>query len=1023
MFSRNRSLFVALLCILCVSSVFAQSANPTTGGIAGRVTESTGTGLPGVTVTAVNTQTGLTRTTVTENEGEYSLQLLQPGTYRVTAELAGLGSANSNNVTVLLGNATSVMLTINPAVTETITVTAAAPMVDVTRSGTATSVTEEQIDSLPIIGRDFRSLAQLTPGISDAFGSRITANGARGLATDYNIDGANSNNEFFGEQTGGTRAPFTFSQAAIKEFQVIRSQYSAEFSRGVGAQVNAITKSGTNDFAGELFYYARKKDWASTRPITIGTQTVNESFRAKDSTQPGFALGGPVLRDKLFFFVNGDFQRQELPIEITLDVRTFPQFTALSAADQTTFLNRLQELGGIAYADQLAYNQTFDQDTYLVKFDWNAGMKNHISLRDNHSTFTNANNQSAATLLSNQGTEVDEFNQLVLQAETVVTNNIFNQLIAQYATDNRPISAETTGVPEATITYNATPSRFIAVGQNNFLPNGTDEEKLQLKDSIQYMVGNHTFKAGAEYLQSEAANLFPRYRAGSFRYNSIAQFLANQPNTFMQAYGPSGGLSILNTKSYGAFLLDNFRVGTRWTFDVGVRYDTQTYPKPETSAFPQHPEFLDQIEEDNDNFAPRLGAAFDVFGNGRTVLRGGVGKFYGYLPAILLAAPMTSISGSFNTITLTCNTTATNPCPTFPNILTPAQFTPLAKVSSDIVTIGPDYEAQEAWRSSVQFEQQIGSSYSAGVGAIYSQIDKVQGSRNINITPSGTVLGNLPIYSMTAANRPYTDMGVVRELFSGEEANYTAFTLEAHKLAIGGSKLGWDISYTHARSIDQDTNERSTSTSFLYDPFNPELSEGFSDNDVRHRVVGDITYRLPWGIQIAGIGTWRTGTPYTAGMSFQGTGTTANSLNGLSQMSGSIPVFVNSNGDIIDLSMYNATNTATPFITRAQLATLLQGATILGRNTQRNPDYYNLDFRLSKVFGLPRGLELELLGEVFNALNTKNRSVGGANQNYYSSTYNATTDRYTFTKNANFGLENGYIGDPRQFQVAARLRF
>ena len=1020
MFSRNRSLFVALLCILCVTSVFAQSANPTTGGIAGRITESSGTGLPGVTVTAVNTQTGLTRSTVTENEGEYSLQLLQPGTYRVTAELAGLGSANSNNVTVLLGNATNVMLTINPAVTETITVTAAAPVVDVTRSGTATSVTEEQIDSLPIIGRDFRSLAQLTPGISDAFGSRITANGARGLATDYNIDGANSNNEFFGEQTGGTRAPFTFSQAAIKEFQVIRSQYSAEFSRGVGAQINAITKSGTNDFDGELFYYARKKDWASTRPGLIGSQVVNESFRAKDSIQPGFALGGPILRDKLFFFVNADFQRQELPIGIAFDIRTFPQFTGLSATDQALFLNRIQSLGGIPYEEQLNYNQTFDQDTYLAKFDWNAGMKNHISLRDNFSTFTNANNQSATTLLSNQGTEVDELNQLVLQAETVFTNNFFNQFIAQYATDNRPISAATNDVPEVSIIYATNPTRTAFFGQNDFLPNGTDETKIQLKDTVQYMLGNHTIKGGAEYLNSEAANLFPRYRSGLFRYNSIAQFLANQPNAFMQAYGESGGLAILNTDSYGAFVSDNFRVGTRWTFDVGVRYDVSTYPKPESSAFPQHPEFLNQIEEDKDNIAPRFGFAYDVAGNGRTVLRGGTGLFYGYLPAILLAAPITSISGSFNTITLTCTTTATNPCPTFPNLLTPAQFAPLAKVSSDIVTIGPDYEAQEAWRSSLQFEQQLGTSYSAGIGAIYSQIDKVQGSRNINVTPSGTTLGNLPIYNIIGAGRPYTDMGVVRELFSGEEASYTAFTAEVHKLATGGSKLGWDLSYTHARSIDQDTNERSTSTSFLYDPFNPSLSEGFSDNDVRHRVVGDITYRLPFGFQVAGIGSWRTGTPYTAGMSFTGSGTTANSLNGLSQMSGNIPVFVNSNGDVIDLSAYN---TATTALSRAQLATLLQGATILGRNTERNPNVWNLDFRLSKVFGLPRGLELELLGEVFNAFNRQNRSVSGANQNYYSSTYNATTDRYTFTKNANFGLENGYIGDPRQFQVAARLRF
>src|SRR6185295_20104715 len=132
---------------------------------------------------------------------------------------------------------------------------ATAPLVDVSRSGTTMSVTSEQIANLPLLGRDFRSLAALTPGIVDAFGGRVTANGARGIATDYNIDGATSNNDFFGENTGGTRAPFTFSQAAIQEFQVVRSQYDAEYGRGVGAQLNAITKSGSNNTDGELFYF------------------------------------------------------------------------------------------------------------------------------------------------------------------------------------------------------------------------------------------------------------------------------------------------------------------------------------------------------------------------------------------------------------------------------------------------------------------------------------------------------------------------------------------------------------------------------------------------------------------------------------------------------------------------------------------------------------------------------------------------------------------------------------------------
>ncbi|HEY2828600.1 MAG TPA: carboxypeptidase regulatory-like domain-containing protein, partial [Thermoanaerobaculia bacterium] len=331
----TRSLFVGLLCMLVSIGAFAQSVNVTTGSIGGKVTDNTGAGLPGVTVTAVNLDTGLTRTNTTENDGSFSINLLPPGNYKVSGELSGLGGAHIPRVTVLLGNMTKSDLRLTPSVSEAITVTAAAPIVDPEKTGLTTSVTNQQIENLPIIGRDFRSLTALTPGISvGSFDGQPTAGGARPLSTDYNIDGANSDNDFFGQQTGGTRAPFTFSQAAIKEFQVVRSEYDAEYGRGVGAVVNAITKSGTNNVDGELFYFDRNKNWASTRPVIINNLKVADTFSAKTSKQPGFAVGGPIVRDKLFFFVNGDGQRQQLPVIIGNDLRASAGFTALTAAQQ-----------------------------------------------------------------------------------------------------------------------------------------------------------------------------------------------------------------------------------------------------------------------------------------------------------------------------------------------------------------------------------------------------------------------------------------------------------------------------------------------------------------------------------------------------------------------------------------------------------------------------------------------------------------------------------------------------------------
>ncbi|HWW60995.1 MAG TPA: TonB-dependent receptor, partial [Thermoanaerobaculia bacterium] len=560
---------------------------------------------------------------------------------------------------VLLGNNTTVNLSINPQVSESITVTAAAPVVDTTRTGTAQSVTEEQIENLPILGRDFKALAQLTPGVASAFGGRITSNGARGIATDFNIDGASSNNDFFGEQTGGTRAPFTFSQAAIKEFQVIRSQYNAEYGRGVGAQLNAITKSGSNEFDGEAFYFLRKTAWASTRPTRLPNGVaVTDSFRGRNSTQPGFAVGGPIQHDRLFFFVNFDGQRQKLPVSAT-DIRRNATFSALPEATRTAFFAKVQGLIGFPYEQGIEYDQSFDQDTYLIKLDANVGSKNHFSLRDNYTSFENGNNQSF-NHLSNQGVETDKFNQLVLQGETVFTGNLFNQFLAQYTSDERPVDPNTT-TPEVVVTY--APNTTVFLGQNDFLPNNTKEKKIQLKDSIQYIWNDHTFKVGAEGLLMSIDNLFPRNLSGVYRYNSVQDFIDNKPASFNQGFGPGGGLTSWDQNTYALFVSDSFRVGTHLTFDAGVRYDWQTIPEPETNAFPQHPEFITQIEEDKDNYAPRFGFAWDLLGTGRSVLRGGTGKFFGYMPDILLSNPLTQISGNFNQVTISNCALATNVVP------------------------------------------------------------------------------------------------------------------------------------------------------------------------------------------------------------------------------------------------------------------------------------------------------------------------------------------------------------------------
>jgi len=1028
----TRSLFVALLCTLMSIAAFAQSGNVTAGAIGGKVTDNTGAGLPGVTVTATNLDTGLTRSNVTENDGTYTINLLPPGNYKVAGELSGLGGAHVPKVVVLLGNTTKTDLKLTPSVSEAITVTATAPIVDPQKTGLSTSVTNQQIENLPIIGRDFKSLTALTPGISvGSFDGQPTSGGARPLSTDYNIDGANSDNDFFGQQTGGTRAPFTYSQAAIKEFQVVRSEYDAEYGRGVGAVVNAITKSGTNNIDGELFYFDRNKNWASKRPGTINGLTVADAFSAKTSKQPGFAVGGPIIHDKLFYFLNGDGQRQQLPVIIGNDMRSSAQFLALTAAQQQQVLDKIQAAVGQPYANGLAYNQTFNENAFLGKFDLNATSGNHWSLRANTMKFTNKGSGSNTTFGLNQTQEIDKFYQAVVEGDSVFSNNMFNQLIAQKARDQRPVTALTTGT-EFSINFGV--SQFF--GAADTTPNTADEKKWQIRDTFNYLYKGHQLKVGADVLHRHLFDSFPRFvQNGLFAFSNLTGFVNNTPNTFQQAYGPLAGNAngdvAWDTNLWGVFANDEFHVGKKLTIDAGLRYDYEKTPIPSGNAYPQHPEFISQIKNDTNNIAPRFGFAYDVFGNGRSIVRGGSGKFFEYMPDILLASPIQGISGALVTSTFTCTTTATNPCPTFPALLTPSDFLAKSKLSANLVTIGRNYQAQEAWRSNLQFEQQLGNTYSASIGAVYSKLTHVQGTKNINIVPTGISLGNMPVYdynSSANANRPYNDMGIIREITSNEDAWYRGQTIEVHKLALGDSKISWDLSYTHSTSVDYETNTRSTSTTFLIDPNNPKLSEGISDNDVPHRLGGDFTYRLPHGFMLSGIAFWQTGFPWTNAISFTCSGCTANSLTGQAQTTQAAsftPVFVNSSGDVIDITAANGMN-------KQQFSDFLaqQGGHLIGRNTYRQPNVWDADLRLSKTFDISHGMQFQVLAECFNIFDQKIGSIIGANQDSYKVTYTASTDKYTITKflNSNvytFGQVQGYssLVDPRTFQVALKLLF
>src|SRR6185436_5436725 len=285
---------------------FAQTA--ATGNIEGIVIDTTGAVLPGVTVVVKNMGTNVTRELVTDDAGRYRATALQPGVYEVTASLGGFQSATFGNLQVPVGQTLAADIKMRAAgVTETVTVTAESPLIDTRRTDVSNVVGETAIENLPINGRRWENFVLLGPGVTnDGNFGLVSYRGISGLYNNNTVDGADNNQAFFSEARGRTRTSYSISQAAIKEFQVGVSNFSAEFGRAAGGTVNAITKSGTNQFSGEGFYFIRVDELQSKDPFV--------PFKPNEKRQQfGASLGGAIKPDKVFFFVNGDQQLRNFP--------------------------------------------------------------------------------------------------------------------------------------------------------------------------------------------------------------------------------------------------------------------------------------------------------------------------------------------------------------------------------------------------------------------------------------------------------------------------------------------------------------------------------------------------------------------------------------------------------------------------------------------------------------------------------------------------------------------------------------
>ncbi len=965
-----------MLIVLSSIGVFAQVNTKAT--VMGKVVDNTGAPLPGVTVLLTNVETGYKRSVVTDENGRFQAPYLPLGKYNVEASLAGFSKYTAKNLTLSLGDVITLNITLKPEkLEETITVTAEAPLIEVNKVDVESKISDIYIESLPVNGRDFKDFVLLTPGVVEAAGDRVASEGARGIMNNLQIDGAGYNSTFFGEQRGSTRIPFTFSQETIKEFNVIQNGYSAQYGDASGLIINAVTKSGSNEYKGSAWWYKRKNEWMSSyAPNEYLKDLKDRQVPEFDLDQFGFTFSGPIIKDKLFFFFSYDGQRK--------DLTSFRQFRPNAGIDEFR-----EMFPDIVKANEGWWPGTEDNDVYFLKLDWNINEDHHLTFRLNYQDFEaiNGTNNYRTSGITNNGTEKDKSLSIVVELTSVLNENMYNDLRVQYAREQRPRYANTTDIMEVVIGY------YDAVfGQNNFLPNGLDEDTVEIMDDFTWMLGDHTIKAGFRYANYKYDDYFFRYQGGRISfYGNYYDFIAwadDDPATnpsrfykYTQSFSNIDGRVDYNSDEYALYIEDEWQVTDKLFVTAGLRWEAQYYddminPNPALMNvdLPAYTGYtaggynLQQIPDDSDNIAPRFALTYDIKGDGSQLIRFGAGYFYSRTPSLLVANAM--LTNGINVVRMDFYPGD----PLFPNDLTdrinPNELTPENQRPPTVYFFAPDFENPYTFKTSLTYEAKLNENWKFGIDLKYTRGYHFERKLDVNLgikdadhdgVQDTDDCGRLLWDSW---NRPNSEFGQMIMFKSDAESKASSVTFRIEKRY--ADRWSMFASYTLSSAYDNDTNERSVSSSSSF-PTNPaDLMADWGRSDYYHKGMFKLSFTVDigWGVKLSGYHRFYTGRPWSAYAGYDANGD-----------------YYRNDRPCID-------------------------GEIEARNTRRQPNFAQTDLRLSKVFRIWKGQTLEFMIDCFNVFDRANR----------------WTTNYDITKSY-FGTLNNSTYTPRTFQLGLKYRF
>jgi len=983
----KRTWFIALLCCLVLPGLLS-AQGVTTAAFSGLVTDGDGNPIVGATVTALHAPTGTVYTALSRLDGLFNIPAVKVGgPYTVTVSMDPFKTQELKGITLKLGEDRNLRFRLAlEIIAEEVTVVASNPIISEGRTGASQNVSTAIIESMPSIGRSFDDYARLAPQVDSRGGGSYSAAGKSNRYNNIQIDGA-VNNDLFG--LGGSGSPglsTPISLDAVQEFQLVIAPYDVRQGGFTGASLNAITRSGTNTFSGSAYYFGRNQDF-------VGKGYTGKAYGTFSDKQYGFRLGGPVLKDKLFFFLNGEMGSSSTPTAWIIDDLNGPTDFGgadITKADADRFVSILKDKYGYEAG---AYGQGYrdvaaSNDKIFIRLDYNISPKHRLTLRHNYVTGDSDQKASAAgatkfSFADNYYTLNNKTNSTVAQLNSTLGENLYNELTLNYSTI-RDIRNTDWSKPFPHIAVEIKNKYFLMAGTEQYsAANGLNQDIIELTDNLTWYKGKHTFTIGTHNEFFKFANLYIRDYFGYWEFGSLDKFEQGISSYYSHSFYTSDPSNKWWAKfgvmQLGGYVGDNWAVMPNLNLTLGLRLDVPII-NDTPSANPKVEEIYgiktNQTASGNLLFSPRFGFNWDVNKDKRTQVRGGIGIFSGRTPYVW-------ISNQFSNTGIELTRISGTPSMAFVPDVNNQPVSGFSASLNEVNLIDKDFTYPQVLRTDLAVDHELPYGIIGTLEFVYSKnLNEILYQNLILVDQNKPNPDGRPTYKKTKSPQ-YSDVVYLTNTSKGYQYG---LSLQLQKNIAANSWVNFTYAYGQSKDVNSGTSSQAYSN-WRYnpigaDPNNPALT--WSNYDVRHRLGAAVSYQLnllknaPTSIGVFYGG--RSGRPYSTTYNYtdaNGDGSRDNDLVFVPATINDV-ILVDGNGNKLTGDALAANWAALDKFISDDPGLNDNRGKIVPRNASREPWYHSVDARIAQDIPIP-GLKdhrLQLTLDVVNLLNLVNKKWG-----------------------------------------------